>query len=60
MGEATRDPNPKNSCEGSGKAPTSSHESIGRVAATWGRCPVCQGSYRVDSMGLLVTHRSAR
>jgi len=44
-------------CGGSGTAPSSAHQSIGQVAATWGLCPVCDGSYRVARNGLLVEHR---
>jgi DnaJ-class molecular chaperone len=51
---------PTDWCKGSGKTPTSTHQSIGRAAALWGYCPVCQGSYLVDSNDVLVQHRPVR
>jgi hypothetical protein len=47
-------------CAGSATQPASIHESVGQVAAKWGDCPDCHGSFRVGRDGLLVEHRPRR
>ncbi len=58
MGEGDR--RDRDYCQGSGANPSLIRQSLGGAYATWGSCPVCEGSYRVDKEGLLVEHRPAR